>query len=237
MQRQITTTKLSLAFSALLLAVSLTPCCFAQNQPAQPPAYWVSVTHVKLGMMDQYQEFIKNETLPAYKKAGGKEWATYVVQTFGEAGEIWSIRPVENLKQFDEPNFLVKALGEKGVQAWNAKRAQMIVSSRIFLISPRTELSILPKEETKIGVGARVSVAPGRAAEYEKWVKGNILPALSKTNAKGVYVNRVGLGGNPNEYLAYVLFDSFEEIGKFQTAYGKALAELKLQAEPPAGLV
>jgi hypothetical protein len=130
----------------------------------------VTVTQVKPGIGSQYQEFIKNETLPAFKKAGGKEWQTYVVQIFGEGGEYWTLRPVENLKQFDEPNFITKALGEAGARAWNAKRAQLIVSSRSFLITSRPELSspLSPTETVKIGVGARVSVAPARAAEYER---------------------------------------------------------------------
>lgn len=238
MKRHNIFTKPLLAFSALLLASALTPFCLAQTPAPTPQVYWVTVTQVKPGLGSQYREFIKNETLPAFKKAGGKEWQTYVVAAFGEVGEFWTLRPVENLKQFDEPNFITKALGEAGARAWNAKRAQMIVSSRSFLITSRPELSSpLPVTETvKIGVGARVSVAPARAAEYEKGLKENLLPLVKKTNAKGMYINRVGLGGNPHEYLVFVPFDSFEEIGKFAAARNKAAAELKT---PPAviGLV
>jgi hypothetical protein len=59
---------------------------------------------------------------------------------------------------------------------------------------------------------------------------------VKKTNAKGMYINRVGLGGNPNEYLVFVPFDSFEELGKFAAARNKAAAELKTPP-PVAGLV
>lgn len=238
MKRHNIFTKLFLTFGALLLASALTPFCLAQTPAPTPQTYWVTVTQIKPGLATQYREFIKNETLPAFKKAGGKEWQTYVVAAFGAAGEFWTLRPVENLKQFDEPNFIIKALGEAGARAWDAKRAQMTVSSRSFLISSRPELSSPPPvtETVKIGVGARVSVAPARAAEYEKGLKENLLPLLKKTNAKGLYINRVGLGGNPNEYLVFVPFDSFEELGKFAAARNKAAAELKT---PPAvaGLV
>lgn len=238
MQRHIATIKLFLACSALLLAVSLSPFALAQNQPAvQPRLYWVTVTQVKPGMMEQYREFLKNETLAAFKKAGGKEFHTWTVQSFGEGGEVWTYRPVENFKQLDDPNFLVKALGEAGARAWNAKRAQMVSHTRSFMISTTPALSIAPKGEPKICIGVRASITPGRGAEYAKWLKENALPAAGKTNAKGVYTNTVGLGGDPNEVHVAVLFDNFEDMGNFAVAYGKALTDLKLQANAPAGVV
>lgn len=238
MQRHIATTKLFLALGALLLAVSLTPFAFAQSPPAaQPQLYAVTVTQVKPGMMDQYREFLKNETLVAFKKAGGKEFQTWVVQTFGEGGEVWTYRPVENFKQLDEPGFLLKALGEAGVRAWNTKRAQMVSQTRSFMISTVPALSVPPKGKSKICIGVRASITPGRGAEYAKWLKENALPAAAKTSAKGVYTNTVGLGGNPNEVQVAVLFDNFEDMGNFVAAYGKAMTDLKLQANAPVGVV
>lgn len=114
MQRHHAITKLFLAFGVLWLAVSLTPFCLAQTQAPQSRLYWVTVTQVKPGMGEQYQAFIKNETLPAFKKTGGKELGTWTVQNFGPGGEYWVIRPVENFKQLDETNFLTKALGGNG---------------------------------------------------------------------------------------------------------------------------
>ena len=239
MKKPIITNKLFTILGALLLAVSLTPLCQAQNQVAAPASrtYRVTVTQVKTGMMEQYQQFLKTQTLAAYKKAGGKEWQTWVVESFGTLGEIWTFRPVEDLQQFDEPNFLTKALGEAGARAWNAKRAQMVVSTRSFLISTAPALSLPPKSEPKICIGVRVSVTPGRIAEYAKWLKENGLLASSKTNAKGVFVNAVGLGGDPNEVMVAVLFDNFADLAKFPDAYGKAMTDLKLQINPPVGVV
>ncbi|MGH9799428.1 MAG: hypothetical protein ACRD82_03610 [Blastocatellia bacterium] len=237
MQRHSSITKLFLAFSALLVAVSLTTICLAQNPAPTPQTYQVTVTQVKPGMMDQYREFLKNETLAAFKKAGGKEFHTWVVQTFGEGGEVWTYRPIENLKQLDEPGYLVKALGEAGVKAWNAKRAQLVSHTRSFLISTVPALSVLPKGEPKICIGVRATITPGRMPEYMKWLKENALAANAKTNSKGVYTNVVGLGGNPNEVQVAVLFDNFEDMGNFVQAYGKVMTDLKLQANAPIGVV
>jgi hypothetical protein len=232
-------TKPFLAFGALLLAVSLTPFAFAQNQNQSAAAaqiYWATVTQVKPGMMGQYQDFIKNETLPAFKKAGGKEFSVWVVHNFGPAGEIWTFRPVENMKQLDEPNFLVKALGEAGTRAWAAKRAQMITGYRSFLVSTVPTLSAPIKGAPKLALGVTTAITPGRVAEYTKHLKENALAANAKTNSKGVITFVEGLGGNPNAVHVAVYFDNFEDIGNFVQAFNKAMTELKLQPNPPIGV-
>jgi hypothetical protein len=235
MQRHHSTIKLFLAFSAALLALSLSPFCLAQTQPA-PRLYAMTVTQVKPGMMEQYQAFLKNETLAAFKKAGGKECSTWTVQTFGPGGEIWIYRPVENLKQLDEPNFIVKALGEAGARAWIAKRAQLVTSSRTVLVATIPTLSAPINGEPKLAFGVTTTVTPGRLEDYIKHVKENGLAANAKTNSKGVVAFVESFGGNPNTIHVAVFFDNFEDIGNFITAYNKAIAELKLQPNPPVGV-
>ena len=49
-------------------------------------------------------------------------------------------------------------------------------------------------------------------------------------------MNRVILGGDPNQYNVFVLFDSFDDLDKFIAAFRRAAAEAKL-APAPAGVV
>lgn len=232
--RSITNTFLTI--SALLLAVAITPFCFAQSQPA-PQGYIVSVVKVKPGMMEQYRELLKNETLPAFKKAGGKELQTWTVQTLGEAGEVWTFRPVASLKELDEPSYLTKALGEAGARAYIVKRAQFVVSAHTFLATTVPAMSVQVKGEPKLGIGVINTIAPGRMPEFMKWLKENALVANAKTNSKGVATLVQGLGGNPNIVHTAVFFDNFDDMEKFVQAYGKAIADLKLQANAPVGVV
>jgi len=60
---------------------------------------------------------------------------------------------------------------------------------------------------------------------------------IAKTNAKGVSVSQIGLGGNPNEFITLVLFDSFADISNFQAAYAKAATEAKLTPAPAGTIV
>ena len=62
------------------------------------------------------------------------------------------------------------------------------------------------------------------------------LVANAKTNSKGVSTFVEGVGGNPNTVHVAVFFHNFEDIGTFVPAYGKAVADLKLQPASPVGV-
>jgi len=235
MQGQHSVNKLFLAFSALLIAVLLTPFCFAQNPAPTPQTYLVTVVHVKPDMDLEYRELIK-EAAAAYKKGGGKEWQTWTTALLGNAFEYWIFRPVENIKQFDSPGPMVKGLGEEGMRALTVKRNRMIVSTRTFLATTIPTLSVAPKSAPKLCIGVITDLTPGRWEDYGKWLRENALTANAKTDSKGVITWAEGLGGNPNTAHVAVFFDNFEDIGNFVQAYNKALADLKLQPNPPAGI-
>ncbi len=188
--------------------------------PAARQRYQVTETRVKPGMGATYQEFTKNETLPAYQKAGVKQISYYTTAGFGEGGEFVVLRPIESLKEFDEPGIFVKALGEAGAKAWAAKRAQMIVSSRSYILQTRPELSIAPNpnEPNKLAFVTRQSIAPGRSADFESLLKNDMLPLIKKANPKGYFVAKVGIGGDAEEYHTVVLVNSFADYEKWGEA-------------------
>ena len=240
MNRPFAKTKFVAALSMLFVAATFAPQVFAQdkpNAPAAPQLYSVSVVRVISGMGDAFREFRKAERIPALRKGGVKQQGVWTTANFGGAGEYVIATPVESLSQYDSPGPVVKALGEEAARAHNTKMARMIADSHTFLITLRPDLSLAPKPgyEFKIAFRIRVSVTPGRAADYEKNIK-EALAVIAKTNAKGVLVSQVGLGGNPNEYLGLILFDSFADLQQFIPSFGKALAEAKV-APPAPGVV
>jgi hypothetical protein len=225
MQRQIII-RVGVACGALLFA--LTSFAYAQNPPARQ-SYQVTIVQVKPEMEREYGDYLKNEAIPALQKSGVKQRAAWRTATFGEGGEYVFLTPIESLAQFDNPNAMVKALGQEGVAALLAKRARLISSSRNVLITARPDLGVAPKADYayKLGFSGNVTVTPGRTAEYEKYVK-DLSATVAKTNAKGVLVGKAGLGGDPNSYRLMVLFDNWADLEKFQAAYAKASAETKL---------
>jgi len=113
----------------------------------------------------------------------------------------------------------------------------VITGSRTFMITARPDLGVAPKAgyAFKLGVVATVNVTPGRIADYEKSLN-DLSAMLAKTNAKGVLVSKVGLGGDPNSYITLALFDNWADVDKFPAAFAKASADAKL-APPAAGIV
>jgi hypothetical protein len=244
MRKHISTAKQCIGFSALLLAVVLASFSFAQNRSASNAAtaqtgqlYLISVVHVQLRSVREWQDLMKSEWLPAMKKAGVKEIGVWATATLGESGEFRIVRPIKSLEELGEPSPQVKALGQEGATALMAKLQPLTVSAHTFTIMSLPELGIATASgyEPKQGVLIATSVAPGRTAEFEKG-RNEQLAVMRRTNAKGVRASRVSLGGNPDQYLFLTLFDSFADMNQWGTTYSKAAAEAKL-APPPAGLV
>ena len=226
------------ALFSLLLAAALASFTFAQTQAPAPQFYSVRVTQVKPEMAQEYRAFMQNETIPAYKKGGVKLRNTAVTATFGPSMEYISVEPVASLKQFDEPAPLLKALGEEGNRTWNAKWLRLIASSRAYLAQFRPDLSIIPTPgapPAKLGLSITVTVAPGRTAEYESYVKDDLLPIIKKAWAKGVVISKVVLGGDGSEYHAVIPLDSFDELEKGSQV--AALAGFGKLAAKVAGVV
>jgi len=58
---------------------------------------------------------------------------------------------------------------------------------------------------------------------------------MAKSVARGILVSQVGFGGNMDEYMSFILLDSFADIEKFELAMGKIAAEGTLAS--PAGIL
>ena len=207
-----------------LFIILTSTLAWSQSQPAPPVSYQVSVVKIKSGMGQEYQEFRKTERIPALKKGGVKEEGVWTTATFGQPGEYIHARRIENLAQFDNPAPVVKALGEEAARAHNAKLVRFIESSRTYLISLRPELSITPKAGAALKLASHntTRIAPGRRAEYENYIKNDLLPFLKKAEVKGFLFYRVTMGGDANEYHSLILADSFADMQKTNQAISQA---------------
>ncbi len=210
MQQHNSLTKISLGLGSLMLVLFLALTIFGQDAP-KPQLSRVSVTQVKPEMWAQFLEFYKNETLPALKKGGIKQ--SLVMQSSGPVGNSFELRvvqPIDSMAQFDEGSALTKALGTEGRKAYDSKRRSMIVSSHAYIIRAIPEAAIAQNGTSNLMVRREVSVAPGRRADYENYLK-DVLAVLKKTNLKGHRVSRIVLGGDINMYFQVDSFDSWAE--------------------------
>ena len=243
--RYVSNGKKSIVFGALLLmVVGLESFIFAQNQPA-PTAqarearqmFAVNLVRVQPGMGREWQDLVKNELVPALKKGGVNQYIALRRDTFGGSGEFMLFRRIKDLAELDAPNPMVKALGQAGATALSAKLNRLTASLSTVGITSRSDLSIplsgSAGSEPKLVGMRRITVAPGRIADFEKYAK-EMVPVMGKTNAK-ILVARVANGGDINEYWQSLICDSFADLGQVSAALGKATTDAR--APLPAGIV
>ena len=184
--------------------------------PAQQQWTSITIVRVKPDMVTDYEDFVKNETLPMQKKAGLKWRSTFQTAFFGESYEYVIATPIESFAQYDGQGPALRALGQEGARAYGAKLRKFVVSSHTYATLDRPDLSFqgTMTGPPKFGVVNIVQVTPGRAQEFESLIKNDVMPALKKAGVPGYFVSQTVFGGNINEYVSVTLYDSMADIGK-----------------------
>ena len=237
---------LSLSILLMLLTTSLNHTSLAQDKPAQksqpaaqmPPApsmLSINVVHIKPDMITDYQEFAKNETIPALQKGGVTVREAWTTAVFGESYEYTYVTPIANWADFDGPTPIVKALGQDGARAYGMKARKFITSSRTYAVQMRPDLSFMGKMTwpPKMAVVNSIHVMPGRNQDFENLLKSDVLPAMKKADVLAYLVSQTVHGGDVTEYITLTIVDSFAEMGKGsplirgmgQEAFNKFLAK------------
>lgn len=225
MRRYISTSTLLVGLCALLVALVFTNFGLAQEQELTG----VRSIQVKPGMGAEFENFLKNDVIPALKKGGVQSLGVWKTAILGVPDLYVMTSPIDSIAELDDPSPLVKGVGEDGLAAMMAKMQKLISSSRMIMVEGRPDLGIAPPSDyvSKLCWRVKIKVAPGRNEDYEKTTK-MIMELVKKTNAKGVYANQTVMGGNPNEYYTVVLLDSFSDMEKYIQAMGKELATAKI---------
>ena len=211
---------------AAAAVVCLLGVVYAQNggragQPSASPTprNWslVNIVTLKPDMVADWVEFQKTQTIPMQKKGGMKDrdvWQSGA--PFGDGFTYAVITPIAKFVDYDQPPLLVRTLGAEAARAYNEKLRKMIVSTKTYAMQDRAELSIPPAPNAKIvgGVLTETTIVSGHAAQYEAYIKDELMPTLKKGNVTGFFVGRTIFGGDANVYTTVQLFDSFGEIDK-----------------------
>jgi hypothetical protein len=187
----------------------------APSAQAAPASMWLVITEisVKPEMMAEYQNFVKNTTNPALKKAGVK-WRE-VWQNTSDAFGFVLVSQFDKFADFDGPSPLEKALGSQGFAEWTAKAGTLVKSVRRYIVRTRPDLSAMSKPYTtpKLAVVTSFHVAVNRNQDFENYVKNDYLPVMNKAGATYLVSQNI-FGGDANEYVALTLRDSFAELDK-----------------------
>jgi hypothetical protein len=229
-----------LAIAALVMSG---PTLAQAPKAASPQPEWLLVTIVAVnpGAAADYVAHQTTEVMPAQRKAGmnGRQaWSTGIA---GVGGEFVYIAPIKSFADFDKPNPMTAALGEQGAAALAAKSATMAHMTKRLIVRTRPDLSYMPNPTagpSPLALISVVDVVPGRRAEFEAFVKKDVLPAMQQAKAKGYGVLEVVYGDSIGAYVTSVAYDNYEALGRghpFQIALGDEGAR-KLEART-AGVI
>lgn len=174
-------------------------------------------------MIDAYHALVRDELVPAQKKAGLPWRATYRPASYGDAFTFVAVLPVANYAQFDQPNPVQKALGDRAAK-FNQRLRQMILSRETIGQTLQPEFSIESGSTTHaplILVQQR-KLLPGRAAEFNQLLTSQLLPAYRKAGIKDFWMHFTNFGA-PIGRTSVRPIASFAELDSPQSPLAKAL--------------
>jgi hypothetical protein len=135
------------------------------------------------------------------------------------------VTPVFQLAELDDRNLLEKALGQAGAQELLERNRQMLDSVHTYIMRPRPDLGFgTPPARRSIGLISKITVAPGRAEEFEELLKLSVAESLKEANVASFVVLQVVYGGDPNQYRTVLSFETHEQIA---TGHGDPIAWLQ----------
>lgn len=192
----------------------------AQSTAAPAPQrnwYSVTVTTLKPDRVAEWIQIQKTQTIPMQQKNGIKSRDTWQSGApFGDGFTYGIVTPMDKFATYDLPPLAIRALGEAPGRAYQDKLSAVTSARRTFAVQDRTELSLPPAPGAKFvaAILADVTIVSGHAAQYESYIKDDLLPLLKKDKAVGFTVSRTVFGGNANEYHEVTYFSSFADIDK-----------------------
>lgn len=192
-----------------------------------PQLLLVSFTKVRPGMGPKYVDLQTKEVMPAQKKGGALGRQVWSSGIGAPAREFVFISPIRNMAQFDDESPMMKALGQEGAAALNARLAELAepLGSSIVRTRPDLHYELAPGgPNPPLAVVTIVEVVPGKRMEFEAFLKKDVIPAMQKAKAHSYAVLEVMYGENTGGYITAIGMDSYATIGKghpFQIALGE----------------
>lgn len=113
-----------------------------RTKTSEPSEYaLVTSMHLVAGKESEFNGWMKNEYLPAMKKAEVKNFWLSQTMFGGDPNERIIVRLMKNMGEFDAGPVLTKALGEEGARKLRAKSAGVVDSVHFSVLHYRTDLS------------------------------------------------------------------------------------------------
>lgn len=196
--------------SAFTLASSFT----SAQSPAAPARLSVQIINVKPEALNDWLALQQKETIPALKKIKAPAREAWTTSTFGEGFQYFFSQPLDKFAQYDNPQGpMIRALGEEGARIYNEKVRKMIVSVQTLAITIMPESIVPPPTyEPKFMVLNFAYAVPGRAADYDAYLRNDLIPVIRKAKPTGFVMSRTLHGGDANEFVTARYMDQMADL-------------------------
>ena len=202
------------SLAIVLAAASLSVAAQAKPEAPAPALMDVTWVTVKPDMTSEFQDMVKNEFNPALIKGGLKESWTWH-NGLGDAFSYVFVSSLGKMAEMDGPSPIEKGLGAEAIGPFFKKAGTMVTSVRSTVMMERPDLSFVASNALpKMAVVVTMKAAPGRQTEFETYFMNEFMPAFKKSEAKGLMMHQLIMGGDPHEYVMLVPIDNWSEIDK-----------------------
>jgi hypothetical protein len=212
----------SLALVAAALAISASahaqqgrqgqePQRIQQSQQTQlSPWLDVAIVEVKGGRAADFEDRVK-ELMTARANANMPPTLTAQVVA-GQPNVYHFVSPMQNLASNDNPT---EPMSPEKMAMWQSRISETTDSVRFFAARTYPEYEIA----TPQGAPAptllflrRVEIAPGRQADYEAWVDGELMPALRETDVLGHTMSSGFVGDSPQNFYHAIPLENWAAL-------------------------
>ena len=179
------------------------------------PLVNITTVQIRPELANEWLEFQNNETMPTLKKGGVRQRSAFAT-AIGPSFEYAFLTPAEHLAERDGDSPIVKALGQDGARAYAQKSRRFIASQRTFVVRVRTDLTYRPDPAAQLpmAVISAYSIAAGHAADFENYIKTDVIPAHQQMKTGGLAVYQGLFGGDGSEFIVATLVHDFAELDK-----------------------
>jgi len=203
-----------LVFAVLLVGLAVWQVAPQAQAPGAVGSWYTATTYsVKPGMMPEFRALISKELNPAAKKGGLAASQVWRFST-GNTNRVLRIVLHNSLADRDGQSAAQKGMGDAAFTAFGKKIAALTESTNVYIGQQRNDMGWSPagSPAPKMAERYTVRIAPGRNAEYLKYVQA-FLEASKKSGHRRT-AGQVVFGGPVGTFVSNTLYDSWADLEK-----------------------
>jgi hypothetical protein len=121
-------------------------------------------------------------------------------------GEMNTYHFVEPFQSFGELEQMEPPMEPAEMAVWLQRILATIDSQQLLVARVRPDLSVEPQAQADAAAPQLLmlqsqTLQPGRAQEYETWLRDEVLPALRRSDALGLFSNQITFGGDGRTWV------------------------------------